>query len=252
MPKPRSFIGQQFGRLKVLSEAAPRITSRGTPARRVLCLCSCGKQKIVQVQYLLCGDTKSCGCIKIDRCKSGVMRLRHGYCRKDCKSGIHAVWWSMYQRCYDQNCPAYPRYGGRGIKVCDSWKIFENFLKDMGEPPPGMSIERINNDGNYEPLNCKWATRFEQGRNKRNNRRFTVFGVTGCAAELCRKFGITENRFYARLRYGWTPEDAFTKPLMTHVQRLRVQGRFAPKTQLPPTQMSGFPQAVQQTLPYQC
>lgn len=84
----------------------------------------------------------------------------------------------MLERCGNPNCETYKYYGGRGISVCARWKTFENFYADMGDRPKGMSIERIDNNGNYEPGNCRWATQFEQVRNSRNNRRVTYAGKT--------------------------------------------------------------------------
>lgn len=220
MPVAISLIGRTFGRLKVLEDCDPIRTHSGISMRCSKCLCSCGKTVIVKNIYLRAGDTESCGCIQSERAR--VLRLRHGHCRKGNATSIHVIWWGIHQRCLDPNCKAYPRYGGRGIKLCKRWMKFENFLSDMGERPSKKSIERINNDGNYEPSNCKWATGIEQGQNKRNNRTFTVRGITACISELCRRFHISSNRVQARLRYGWPAEDAFTRPLRHRLVRSPV------------------------------
>lgn len=119
----------------------------------------------------------------------------------------------MLGRCYNERNPKYQDYGGRGITVCDRWtepsgKGFDNFLKDMGERPgDGYSIDRIDNDGNYEPLNCRWATNSQQTRNRRCTARITAFGRTQTEAEWSRELGILASTIGARRRvYGWTGE----------------------------------------------
>lgn len=120
----------------------------------------------------------------------------------------------MMTRYTNPKVKEYPDYGGRGIKVCERWHSFENFLTDMGERPPGMSIDRHpNNDGNYEPGNCRWATRTQQARNKRNSRLLTVNGVTRCVAEWAEIMGVRDSVIRDRLRGGWSEEDAVLKPL---------------------------------------
>jgi len=115
----------------------------------------------------------------------------------------------MLQRCDDAKCKSYPYYGGRGITVCDRWRQFENFLADMGKRPRGMSIERKDNDGNYEPGNCKWATRSEQARNTRRTVHVTVAGRTMRLRTACEERGLSYNMVRQRLQtYGWSVERA--------------------------------------------
>ncbi len=117
-------------------------------------------------------------------------------------------------RCEDTHNAAYPRYGGRGIYVCERWRSsFENFLEDMGDAGEGMSIDRIDNDGPYSPENCRWATRREQANNRRNNRLITYNNETHTLNEWARIIGIERGVIFARLKSGWTIEDSFTKPL---------------------------------------
>jgi hypothetical protein len=111
----------------------------------------------------------------------------------------------MIQRCTNEKNPAWPRYGGRGITVCKRWRKFENFLADMGEAPVGLSLERIDNDGDYDPRNCKWATRREQGRNKRNNRLIFFKGRVQILAEWARHFGMSQTTLRRRLEQGRWP-----------------------------------------------
>jgi hypothetical protein len=120
----------------------------------------------------------------------------------------------MIQRCTNPNSEKFPSYGGRGITVCDRWLKFENFLADMGEPPPGKQIERIDNSKGYEPGNCKWATRFEQARNKRNNRLVTYQGETFCVAEWAEKKGLKIPTLWTRLfKWNWEIERALNAPV---------------------------------------
>lgn len=127
-------------------------------------------------------------------------------------SPTYKVWQAMHQRCGNLNNPGFHRYGGRGIKVCDRWNSFENFLADMGEKPAGMFIERVDNDGDYEPSNCRWATRSEQQRNRRNNRVVTHAGVTLCLKDWALRVGMPPNTLYGRLDKGWDFERAITAP----------------------------------------
>ena len=124
------------------------------------------------------------------------------------KTRAYAIWRSMKIRCYLPTHRGFPSYGGRGIKVCPEWMRFENFYADMSDPPPNLSIERIDNNGNYEPKNCRWATPKEQMRNRRNSRLVTYQGRTQCSDDWAAELGIPRSTLQQRLKRGWPIEKA--------------------------------------------
>lgn len=134
----------------------------------------------------------------------------------------YLAWLSMRWRCTNRNRRDYVRYGGRGIKVCDRWSHFANFMADMGLRPEGMQLDRVNNDGNYEPSNCRWATPKQQARNRSNNNPITFNGETKTRAEWCEQLGLTKHAIRHRLRKGWCIEEAVTTPKTTRWNRHRV------------------------------
>lgn len=210
-------VGQQMGRLTVVERHGRN--ERGRTTWR--CLCSCGAITIVLGVRLRSGGTKSCGCLNRETARAmGRARVTHGHMAgAGGASRTYRTWKSMRSRCQDPGNHAFPHYGGRGIEVCERWRKFANFLADMGERPQGMSLERKDNDGNYEPANCKWATRSEQGRNKRSNHVLVVDGVARCLAEWAEITGITREAIYFRLRSGWTPERAISTPVRRRAKR---------------------------------
>jgi DNA-binding CsgD family transcriptional regulator len=122
------------------------------------------------------------------------------------------LWQSMLNRCYRKNVKAFEHYGGRGIRVCERWWIFENFLNDMPPRPKGHTLERIDNDGEYCPENCRWATMQEQALNKRNSRMLTADGKTQPMAAWARELGVNPAAILYRLNAGWSVRRAVTTP----------------------------------------
>ncbi len=128
-------------------------------------------------------------------------------------SSTYRSWHDMRQRCENPTDKQYPDYGGRGIRGSPRWSTFINFLADMGERPTGRSIDRIDNDGNYEPGNCRWATRTEQNRNTRRNVTVTYKGHTLCIAGWAELLGINYQTLLSRVKRGWSAEKIMTQPV---------------------------------------
>ena len=159
--------------------------------------CICGNKKIIAKYRVVGSYTKSCGCLAIESAnKLRVISTTHGLSGgKNGRTSEYIAWCSLKGRCLNPNDAGYKNYGGRGIRICDRWlNSFPNFLEDMGERPTKKhSIDRIDNDGNYESGNCRWATRLEQGRNKRNVRLITINGKTKCITEWVEFLGLNQN-----------------------------------------------------------
>ena len=193
--------GSLFFRLTVISQAAHSYVGK----IRWLCKCECGKNVIVHGGHLANGHTKSCGCLKKE------ITFKRSY--KHGRTGTleYKAWIKMTERCAYEKNNRYKNYGGRGIFVCERWKDFESFLKDMGLKPSALhSLDRIDNNGNYEPGNVRWATKEEQANNKRNNRMVTIKGKTKTLAQWCSIYGASYRKTYSRiLELNWTPEKAF-------------------------------------------
>jgi len=141
------------------------------------------------------------------------MRTVHGHARAGAKTREYRAWCNMIQRCTNPRATYYRAYGGRGIRVCERWLHFENFLSDMGPCRPHFSLERKDTNGDYEPGNCRWATRAEQARNSRSNRLLTHAGKTLCLVDWAAEVGISEKVISDRLRLGWAVPRALTEPL---------------------------------------
>lgn len=201
MPKLIDLLGRTFGRLTVSDRAA---NSKHGNARWV-CSCECGAICIVNSRSLTCGLTRSCGCLKQER--AAVTKTKHGHCRYRQSTQAYRAWVNMRSRCLNPNSTRAHRYNARGISCQPDWALFENFLRDMGEPPQGFSLDRIDNDGNYTRSNCRWADLPQQANNRSSNHRITINGTTMTIAEWGRASGIPAHTLYNRVYRGWPPED---------------------------------------------
>lgn len=189
-------ITQRFGFLTVIQIS----TVRGTDGSYLWkCLCVCGKTCLVAGPRLRRGDKKSCGC------------MRHKYRHGLAGTRIQHTWYDMMGRCYNPKYKNYHNYGGRGIFVCERWHNIKLFHQDMGDPPEGLSLERMDNNGPYCPENCKWDTMKNQLRNQRRNHLVTAFGETKTMAEWSELTGFVWNTIKARLLKGMLPEDTLTQ-----------------------------------------
>lgn len=202
-----NLVGSRFGRLLVIA----RLPNAGNRKARFLCTCACGNKKEANSQELRNGECTSCGCFRKEVAKN--LTKTHGMS----KTAIYKTWKQMKRRCENTRSKDYRHYGGRGIKVCNRWHHFPNFLKDMGFPPsPKHSINRKNNNGNYDPSNCNWATLLEQRNNTRRNRYITFNGETKTLAQWARHFGVKYSVLLARLdKLHWPVEKAFSFPFAT-------------------------------------
>jgi len=201
--------GQVFGRLTVLGRDG---SMYGTAAWA--CQCSCGATVRTRTYALKSGHIRSCGCMQREHAAETLRKAitKHGHAVPGKQSPEWRTWLRMNKRCRNPADKDYLRWGGRGIRVCERWRnSFENFLADMGKKPSAKhSLDRINNDGDYEPGNCRWATNREQSRNRSNNRYITAFGETLLVVEWAERSNVKLGTIYRRLQYGWSPERAVT------------------------------------------
>ncbi len=189
--------GNIYGKLTVISF----IGIRGNNARW-LCRCECGNEVNVRGAMLRYGNHQSCGCTR-----HTANDLYH--------TAEHRAWSNLIQRCTNETLPCYANYGGRGITVCERWRMsFLAFYEDMGRKPSrSHSIDRIDNNGNYEPSNCRWATPRQQVLNSRKARYLTHNGETLCITDWALRTGIKRLTIAARLNHGWSIDEALTRPV---------------------------------------
>ncbi len=206
--RKKDIVGQKFWKIFILSNAPPRRDSTTGKSRRyVLGKCDCGTIGEFSVESLLSGHTKSCGCYNIEKIIERSTKHGKTYTR------AYQAWCNMKQRCTNPNAKEFRLYKGR--KICPEWlNNFEQFYADNGDPPPGMTLERIDNKLGYFKGNCEWRTRRQQSRNTNWNRNYTVLGVSGCLTDLCAHFGITYAAARSRIdKLKWPLERVFTEPV---------------------------------------
>lgn len=206
MPVAKQLTGKQFGRLTVVRRAGSR-SGRATWN----CMCSCGATVEVVSHALTSGHTKSCGCWKNERNRG--TQLKHGHAKKGTqRTPTYRTWQAMKARCYNEKAKDFKNYGGRGIKVCDEWHLFENFLAYMGDRPEGMTLDRIDTDKWYTPENCRWATKITQARNTRANCIVIFNDKEITQAEFAEMVDLNQATISYRLRKGWTPKQIAEMP----------------------------------------
>jgi len=186
--------GTRSGKLTVIK--------RGTgpdPKRAYwLCKCDCGKDHTVMGKYLRTQEVKSCGCLNRT---SLISRITHGLTPANkTKPRVYTSWAGVKSRCLNPNDHKWPLYGGRGIKVCARWMKFENFLADMGHPPPGTSLDRINVNGDYKKSNCRWATPKQQANNTRFNRWITHHRQRLTLSQWAEKLSVSPSTLHGRVK----------------------------------------------------
>ena len=196
----RDLTGQRFGMLVVEERAG----SAETGCALWKCRCDCGKEKIIRGPLLIKGEAVSCGCYALAQRK---LPKSHGLSDHP----LYSIWADIKQRCFNKNNNNYKNYGGRGISVCKEWSdSFESFYEwAEADYKKGLSIDRIDVNGDYCPENCRWADRTIQSRNKRNTRHITINGITRSLYDWCDHYNCPYGRAETRLKHGWPVEDLF-------------------------------------------
>lgn len=225
----KDLTNQKFFRLTVVRRDEPKPSDRNV---FWLCQCECGKLTRAAGANLLNGQKMSCGCFKSETA-ARVLRVnslkqlnRHGLSHVD----EHSIWSEMKGRCVRSSHPKFHRYGARGIKVCDRWlHSFESFYADMGpRPTKKHTIDRIDNDGNYEPSNCRWTTNFQQSRNRSTNLNITINGKTYCVVDWATFLSVPRSHFYELCRKNYSngsPRPHYFKSVkaaVRHVYRQKI------------------------------
>jgi hypothetical protein len=217
-PKPKNskrfknLTGKTFGRLKVVKYLGRCYGSNGGFSNFWLANCSCGEKDVVVETSHFGKDTNSCGCLREDKLRE--KSFIHGHASHDNRTPTYKTWCKMRRRCFDPHNKDFKHYGERGITVCDSWGQFKTFLNDMGERLPHMTLDRIDNNGNYEKNNCRWATRKEQNRNTRSNRIITYNGRDQPMVAWAEEYGIASSTLRTRIVDAkWSIKKALTTPV---------------------------------------
>lgn len=199
--------GQRYGKLTATFFAGKNKHGQ----TQWLCRCDCGYKTVVTTGHLRSGHTKSCGCAAIETARKN--HTTHGMG----KTRLYRIWSNIKSRCENPGSSVYERYGGRGITVCDEWRDSFQSFKDWAEEngyKDNLTIDRIDNNGEYSPENCRWATPKEQGNNKRNNHLIEINGETKTLSQWCDLYGLSSDLVKQRInKLGWSPLMAFTTPI---------------------------------------
>lgn len=219
MSKLKDLTGKKFGRLEVLYRDT-NIYPNKKKTTRWVCKCDCGKI-ISAISYdLTRGHTNSCGCFHIEQARKSLTNIRSRNPNSHIsKTKAYRCWRAMMHRCYDEKFKFYEYYGGRGIRVCERWHVYKNFLQDMGEPKQSQTLDRIDCNKNYEPANCRWVTMVEQNCNRRSTIKIFYDGKTYCLKHFAEKFelpyyyvrafykrGISPDKIIRMLKYNVKPD----------------------------------------------
>ena len=192
--KRKDHLGKRFGKLTVLEQA-----SNQGKRTMVSCICDCGCSFVTRQDSVLAGKTQSCGCLQTETVR--LCNTKHG----KCEARLYKTWTAMLQRCNNHKNPNHKRYGARGINVCEDWGnfvAFQEWALTSGYNDD-LQIDRIDNNGNYSPENCRWVTRDKNQLNKRNNRLITVNGKTQTLTEWAKETGLTVKCLANRIDRGW-------------------------------------------------
>lgn len=208
-------LGSKFNRLTILALAGPADHRQ----KLVRCRCDCGTERVMDAYAVVHGKAKSCGCLKRESARQSVRKVHEGNRTHGLvHSGTYRTWQGMVDRCRNARNPRFSSYGGRWITVCERWLKFEGFLADMGQRPQGKSIDRIDNGGNYESSNCRWATPTQQQRNMRGTTYATYRGLRQVLRDLCDAKGLSHEMVRTRIRRGWDVARAIETPVVRKVK----------------------------------
>lgn len=220
MKEVKDRTGEKIGRLTIIRRADDRFDSRGKSRIYWLCECECGTIKEVRGDSLNGNHTVSCGCFHKDQVSKAHIETRASQnTYGESRERIHNIWYLMKYRCEDPTSPAYHNYGGRGIKLCEEWADevqgyfrFKEWALNNGYDET-LTIDRIDNNGNYSPENCRWADDYIQRNNRRNNIQIEYGGRVQTLSQWARELGVPMKNLHNRIRVlGWDVERAFTQP----------------------------------------
>lgn len=209
--KAADLTGKKFTRLQVVGFSRSIRTKSGIWRHYWKCLCDCGAHTEVQTETLRYGHTRSCGCLGAEaRLKRSLV---HGFCHRGKVHPFYRVWQEMIRRCTNSTRNGWCNYGGRGITVCERWFNFSTFRQDMYPTwRRGLTLGRIDNDGNYIKSNCQWETRRQQNNNTRHNRHITAFGKTQTISQWADELNVPYSLLLWRMDEGWNHERIVSQP----------------------------------------